>query len=438
MADSPWAILLCKFNDDAAEPFERGFYERLFTAAGTGTQNMVDYFLDVSHGKMNVGNSQVFGWYTLDKKRSDYTGNVATGFNRSAIINAAKEKAKDNGVKLEDFFGVVVCMNVPTDLFGVLGGRAAFCDVNSMEPTVLGQEMGHGYGLDHSRADGSDDDYQDRWDTMSTWGSCFYAPHPEYTNIGPGLNAWNMRGREWLEESRVWKSAAAGYDATIELRPLHRRDLPGMLAAEIGEHYLVEFRAREGWDAAIPEPAVLIHRFADNRSYLMRGTSGQQDLKKGDLFEIGVRASDGPYLQVKVIDINAAKRTATLNLVYHPLRVPVYTPIRRLPFDLVIGEAGGVFGGVRVDAGGWIIIGGKVVPVPPWDPTFKFMQQISFFQSGDQANQPWVRDTVRREALTAIVEHANKLLEGLETFTTVAPKLQQRGRKNNRNKRSAD
>ena len=41
---SPWAVLLCKFNDDASEPFVRTFYENLFTAAGRGTHNMVDYF----------------------------------------------------------------------------------------------------------------------------------------------------------------------------------------------------------------------------------------------------------------------------------------------------------------------------------------------------------------------------------------------------------
>lgn len=44
MMDTPWAVLLCKFNDDASESFERSFYERLFIhipqlAVGTGRRS---------------------------------------------------------------------------------------------------------------------------------------------------------------------------------------------------------------------------------------------------------------------------------------------------------------------------------------------------------------------------------------------------------------
>ena len=60
--------------------------------------------------------------------------------------------------------------------------------------------MGHGYGLDHSRRDGADADYQEPWDIMSTLAA-YSAPDPDYANRGPGLNAWNMRGRGWLDET---------------------------------------------------------------------------------------------------------------------------------------------------------------------------------------------------------------------------------------------
>jgi hypothetical protein len=71
---TPWAILLCKFSDNATEPFPRSFYENLFTISGLGTRNMADFFSDMSHGQLDLRDSKVFGWYTLSQKRSDYTG----------------------------------------------------------------------------------------------------------------------------------------------------------------------------------------------------------------------------------------------------------------------------------------------------------------------------------------------------------------------------
>src|SRR5207245_10596279 len=95
--------------------------------------------------------------------------------------------------------------------------------LGAVQPARVGQEMGHGYGLVHSRVDGSTADYQDPWDTMSTWNSCYSAVDPNYGLIGPGLNAANMRNMGWLDESRVWKPSSAAFAEQIELRPLHMR-----------------------------------------------------------------------------------------------------------------------------------------------------------------------------------------------------------------------
>jgi hypothetical protein len=162
---------------------------------------------------------------------------------------------------LDDFAGVVVSGVGTLDLCGWIGGMAALCDSFSLTPSLLGQEMGHGYGLDHARLQGSNADYQDPWDVMSTaaWPG-MQASHPEFGIVGPGLNAWNMRGRGWLDESRVWTVPAPSWDETVQLRPLHRTDLSGFLAAQIGE-YLVGFRVPERWDAAIPRACILVHRF---------------------------------------------------------------------------------------------------------------------------------------------------------------------------------
>src|SRR5262249_45290784 len=152
--------------------------------------------------------------------------------------------------------------------------------------------------------------------------SAFAAPDRKFHFIGPGLNAWNMRSRGWLDESRVWKGVGGSVDEIITIRPLACRDLPGFLAAELPGGFLIEFRLREGWDAGIPRPAVLVHRFEDGHSYLMPANSGSHDLITGDSFGDaqpghGPISMLTPFTRVDVLSIDDASRQATLRLQYH-------------------------------------------------------------------------------------------------------------------------
>jgi hypothetical protein len=151
--------------------------------------------------------------------------------------------------------------------------------------------------------------------------STYKASDSEFTLIGPGLNAWNMRSRGWLDESRVWKASGNACDETISLRPHARRDLSGYLAAEL-MGFLIEFRVNEGWDSGIPRPAVLVHRFDGVRSYLMHGNSGSPDLIAGDSFgdpdpgpELPSPFSD--FKRVDVLSIDAPTQQATIRLRCH-------------------------------------------------------------------------------------------------------------------------
>lgn len=396
--DTPWAVLLVKFNDNDSEPYRRDFYERLFTTAGSGRgNNMVDYFRDMSHGNLDLSGSQVFGWYTLNKSHSEYTGSGPNWQGRQQLVDWARQAATDEGADLTPFYGVVVCCNVPTDLFGG-GGRQAVCDNGSMVPSLLGQEMGHGYGLNHSRADGSTMDYQDNWDIMSTMNA-YVARDTTFRSIGPGLNAWNMRSQGWLDEGRVWRSTRECYDDVVELRPLHHYDLQGFLAAELGNEFLVEFRIREGWDGGIPRAAVVVHRFEDGHSYIMRGTRGQQNLVTGDKFAVGVLDHPFlPYTGVEVESVDIAQKTARLRLIHGPRHRPLYE-----------GPWAQVFGSVPSDGGGFIVIGGHVVPVPPWDPMARILEHIAAYKSTTFIKENLTRDKIQRNALEGISDHVSKL-----------------------------
>jgi len=399
---SPWAILLVQFSDQTDNWPSISKYEELFTSTGSGKLNMVDFFVDMSHGKIDLSGSRVFGPYTLSNKRADYIGNAPHQdgkVNRGELLDAAKSLATAAQVPLGNFAGVCVSCLGQVDLCGFPGGMAAICDTASLDVSGPPQEMGHGYGLNHSRRYGSSADYQDPWDVMSTYTTPYSVPNPDFTEVGPGLNAWNMRSRGWLDETRVWTALAQSWDEVVQLRPLHRRDLPGFLAAQIGQ-YLVEFRVPQRWDAAIPRACVLVHSFLGNHSYLMPAYSGSQDIVEGDKFVFG----DPNYLifgyyAAEVVKIDAAGLTATVKLHQRPAQaVPVP------------GLEGQVSGGVQVDGGGILLIGGKVIKVPPLGPARNLVEELGrYLQIETSSNNVGPALAAQRAALEAIVSNVAKL-----------------------------
>ena len=56
---SPWAVLLTAFEDDPDDLPALDAYERLFTGEGAGTLNMVEFFKDMSHEKLDLSGSHV-------------------------------------------------------------------------------------------------------------------------------------------------------------------------------------------------------------------------------------------------------------------------------------------------------------------------------------------------------------------------------------------
>lgn len=424
MTDSRWAVLKCKFTDDDSDTVPDDFYVRLFTGAGTGTSNMVDFFRDMTHGELDLSRSQVFGWFTIPYRKAAYAGNVPNSalmpglLNRWGLFNACRAAAEAGGVDLTGFAGIVVTMNrgmtqpsgsTGIDLWGAAGGFV-FCDREALTPSLLGHEMGHGYGLNHSRRDGSEMDYQDPWDIMSA-AATFMQPHPAYRLIGPGLNAANMRSRGWLDETRVWRSRADDTDVVIALRPLHRRELPGLLAADIPDpgfrsrRCLAEFRNARDWDGGFREPCVLLHRLDANYSYLMPGPfAGRDYLRAGDIIERG--DPSGPYFRLEVISIDPSAETCLLRVRHRSAR----------PFEWLVGlDAGKVIGPVPVDGGGLIIRpDGVVVPIGPYDPTLKIVEAVSTYQGVQNLQDTSAREAAQRAALASIVSIAQAQFERLD------------------------
>ncbi|MDB4905173.1 MAG: hypothetical protein JWQ63_4454 [Mucilaginibacter sp.] len=371
----PWAILLCKFQNDLPEPPINGpvvpfrtICENFFTNPNAGF-NAVKFFSDMSHGSIDISGSKVFGWYTLNVNITSYNaaGDPILDKTQDQIIAMAKQAASDAGVPISDSFtGAVVIMNIATGWaqggpssgikpYGCMAADWRRVDARNLDGSkgvpgirggngteIFGQEMGHGFGLHHSRSDGiligpvdKSPDYTDKYDIMSTSAWTYAAPDNDYGARGPGMNAWNMRGRGWLDETRVWHCPNVAFNQAIQLRPLHRIDLPGNLAVELPPindtggfpKYLVEFRNKEAWDSGIPKACILIHHFEvdgggplggfmDSHSYIARGTNGNYELVEGDVFSPG--AGMGPFPKLTVIKIDEVNLTADIELNYLP------------------------------------------------------------------------------------------------------------------------
>jgi hypothetical protein len=423
MINTPWAILLCKFSDSDAEPYPRQRFEEIFTTAGSGKFNMTDFFRDMSHGKVDLSGSRIFpsaekGWYKLTQKSTDYLGAKTKPDGRATLLDWARQAASDNGDTLNGFFNIVVVTNVPADLYGGTDGAA--CDdgrnrnngMSSLSPSLLGQEMGHGYGLNHSRLDGSGDDYKDPWDVMST-ASAYMAPHPFYTErdvranpifrIGPGLNAANMSYMGWLDTTRVWTADTGRSLSSVQLRPLHRRDLPGYLCARYGELF-IEFRMNDGWDSAIGGPVVLIHDLFDGYSYLYTDDSGTTGLEAGDSYSNGDTTSEPPVLhgsglKITVTSIDATNQTANI-------QIQSWKSAERFAGPSI------PFGGVDAGGGGWVFTGSGLVRVPPRSPLVSVLDQLALIVQSHELPGA-ARDIVQRQAYEELRSLSASRLEAI-------------------------
>jgi hypothetical protein len=420
---TPWAILLCKFSDDDSEPYPRSRYEELFTTAGNGKLNMVTFFHEMSHNRLDLSGSKVFGWYTLDKTRNEYVGSGENVQGRNDLVSWARQAAIDDGVQLDDYYSVVVCMNVSTDLFGSPSG--VVCDddrrpngMSGMSPSLIGHEMGHAYWLNHSMQLGSLAEYNDPWDVMSTAMWPTMGPHPDFDElnvraepifrIGPGINAANMWSQGWLDADRVWNAGGNHVSSIVQLRPLHRQDLSGYLAARIGP-YFVEFRMPERWDSGIHAPLVLVHTFWNGYSYVHQFQDDLMAMSAGDRFRDGDAGDPlGAYLEVEIVSIDPTQRIATLRVNRKPDRHPDAGP-------------GITFGGVDRGGGGFVIVGGKIIWIEPRSPVLQMLEKVAQYEASNTLANGQLRDTMKQDALESIQSWSSSQLQRVRSFGGVAP-----------------
>ena len=135
LGTASFAVILCKFNDIAIPDLPSSFFENAIAAGGGG---LYDYWNDVSYAQLNLNNSAVFGWYTMQ-----YSFFENTTQPRGTWIAEARRLAGNAGVDLAKFHGVIAVVNAGgghylSTKYGVDEGEQGV-DVSVDVPGVWGQ-----------------------------------------------------------------------------------------------------------------------------------------------------------------------------------------------------------------------------------------------------------------------------------------------------------
>jgi len=313
-----WSILLCKFTDHPEEPRSPQFFQDFI--AGHSQGSIADYWSAMSYGALDMSGANLFGWLDLGRPADADFMKMSRWDKTQACVNAAsKALAGDSAASLRLFecSGFICITNAGAGDSGRTGNRVLL-DANAWRHVYAAHETGHVLGFDHSfdnrespwdpYDDGRNGAYGNSRDIMSAeaFGGLPATFDSHFGPAGPGMNAINRAAVGWLAADRItdlsfvpgvpWNSqfyVSSLDNVAARGNPLFRitgngryRDatLPTVV-------YTVEFRPRSGWDAGLPEDAVVIHSTThgdpDPEGDVPRITwagNDSQDWHKGDRF----------------------------------------------------------------------------------------------------------------------------------------------------------
>ncbi len=318
-----WLVIRCHASDETDEPESTAYFKQMFTGAGKGTMNMVDWWHDVSFGNIDIsgtvvatgGGADAKGWYTLPITKAQYgklsrTQQVQTCANQASPDHDLGKyygvltvyPASDSGGSGGDADSYGPISNTFAGVNGRGGGTFTLSLVNlptNANPTFTGHEMGHGFGLHHSRLlSTSTKGYGDGYDIMSAMQTFSYVPSGSKTDAlyggsnlgsvvgakGTGPDAITRDDEGWIPQDRIGggvlqiqgtlhlhslsdpkalsdnpdSAAAGGNGELLELTVPAAVKFPFSPPVQntcVSTYYSIEYREPLGWDAGIPTPA---------------------------------------------------------------------------------------------------------------------------------------------------------------------------------------
>jgi M6 family metalloprotease-like protein len=268
-----WATIMCKFSDVTAEPQTAAFFKDMFERSNG--PSLANFWREVSYNNIPNMTTDVYGWYTLPHDRAYYGFSETTpGYDAGGIVDDCTTVAHAD-VNFNNYDAVAIMLNSPapvaiTTAFYIFPGGAQL-DINPItipsnkyNLALVAHEMGHGYWLDHSSANG--EEYANPWDLMGIPSSyrCWVNADPVYGCLGQHIIAVFKDQLGWIPADKKFEAPQGTSTITLERLAQPQTDNYLMATIQSGFNiYTIEARQRVGYDSKLAGDAVLIHHGSD-------------------------------------------------------------------------------------------------------------------------------------------------------------------------------
>jgi len=318
----PWVTLLCKFQDEEAEPATASFVQDMF---GDDVGQINHWWRQVSYDRVNIDGSLVLGWYTLPGSRRDYVrGDDTDDDVDDERLTRECMHAADDDVDFSRFFGVNTFFNTGFNQHAVGFGEPRFIvldNAGAMATTAISSpawashtsvlhEMALAVGL--PRSNNSDRDsttFDNPWTNMSD-GQGYAVSDLRYGFLAKHLSAFEKYSLGWLPSAEVTElnlDMPVPGGLQVRLAPSSAQTIsPASRRAVIlrdtryGRQvfYTIEARDNTGvghYDEGLPGTAVIVHQIdmsRDEPAWILYDTTGNSQpstysATENDMWKVG-------------------------------------------------------------------------------------------------------------------------------------------------------
>lgn len=309
------AVVKCLRQEDSSDDLRSDTYIREFFDRDQEL-SMNDYFMDISMGRIDLENIDIFGTYSVTLKGND----------RAARINECVNNigsAKNNYDK--------VIAHTSSDEYGASGDTLLMLSKGSFIGSTGGHEILHIFGLPHSRGETQKKlsgcswcaagVYQNKYDIMSA-NNIHTFTTASFGKAGPNLMPFfQMNELDTLPSHKYLKSInsdGSQKKSTIKLTSVSRPESPNYIAGDFttykGVRYTVELRTKEGWDAGIPEQGIIINRIGGSQPNAIWTSDDSKVLVLDQVNEAWENSNNG--IKVVLKSINTSRGIAEVDVHY--------------------------------------------------------------------------------------------------------------------------